>query len=82
MPKISKLNFKTGNGIMQTGNGIIQTGNLIIFEALDKNVFYKMFLIFTKDFKIKFQNKKWNYPNRKWNYFSQVSDKNFFLDLF
>ena len=32
-----------------------------------KNLFYKMFLIWSKGFKINFQNRKWNYPNRKWN---------------
>ena len=42
-----------------------------------KNLFYKMFLIWSKEFKINFQNRKWNYPNRKWNYLShfQASDQ-------
>ena len=33
-----------------------------------KNFFYKMFFIWSKEFKINFQNRKWNNPNRKWNY--------------
>ena len=43
-----------------------------------KNFFYKMFLIWSKEFKINFQNRKWNYTNRKWNFFSQfqASDQN------
>ena len=42
-----------------------------------KNLFYKRFFIWSKEFKINFQNRKWNYPNMKWNYFThfQVSDK-------
>ena len=34
------------------------------------NFFYKIFLIFTKEFKMAFQYRKWNYPNKKWNYSS------------
>ena len=50
----------------------------IVFPGLhSKNFFYKMFLIFTKEFRIDFQNRKWNDPNRKWNYLSyiQASDQ-------
>ena len=30
-------------------------------DLQSKNFFYKMFLIYTKEFKIGFQNRKWNY---------------------
>jgi hypothetical protein len=42
-----------------------------------KNVFNKIFLIWSNDFNMVFRNRKWNYLNRKWNYFSpfQSSDQ-------
>ena len=50
-----------------------------------KNFFYKMFLIFTQEFKRDIQNRKQNYSNMKWNHLShfQASDKkNFFFKMF
>ena len=46
-------------------------------DLWSKNLFYKMSIIFTKEFIIDFQNRKWNYPNRKWNYLShfEASDQ-------
>ena len=61
---VSKLIFKTGNGIIKTGNGIISPTSW----PLIKNFFYWMFLIWSKELDISFWNRQWNHPNRKWNY--------------
>ena len=49
---------------------------LLLPDLWWKNLFYKMFLIFTNEFKINFLNRKWNYPNRKLNYFSYFQTSN------
>ena len=41
-----------------------------------RNLFYNIFLNWSKRFKNNFQNRKWNYPNRKWNYFSHFLASN------
>ena len=43
---------------------------LLLPDLQSKNLFYKRFVITSKDSQNGFENKKWNYPNRKWNYFS------------
>ena len=64
-PRGSKLIFKTGNGIISPNS-----------LPLIKNLFYWIFLIWSKGFKINFRTRKWNYPNRKWNYFSYFQASN------
>ena len=52
------------NWFSNTGNGIIQTGKEIISPTsgpLIKKLFYKMFLIFTEEFKIDYSKRKWKY---------------------
>ena len=46
-----------------------------------KNLFYKSFTIWSKDFKLVFRNRKRNDLTRNWNYFSpfQISDKKLLL---
>ena len=45
-------------------------------DLWSKNLFYKMIIIFTHEFKINFLNRKWNSPKRKWNYFSYFQASN------
>ena len=49
---------------------------LPLLDLWSKNFFFKMFLIWSKEFKINFQNRKWNYSNMKWKYLPhfQASD--------
>ena len=60
-----KINYKTGNGIIQTGNWIIFS-NLrpLIKKPLLLNIYHLI-----QGVQNYFQNRKWNYPNWKWNYF-------------
>ena len=46
-PMNTKLVFQTGNGIIKTGYGIISPTS----RPLRKNFFYKVFLIFIKEYK-------------------------------
>ena len=51
-------------------------------DLQSKNLFYKRFVITSKDSKNGFENRKWNYPNREWNYFPYFCSKNFFYKTF
>ena len=58
---------------------------LLFPDIQSENLFYKRFVITSKDSKNGLKNRKCNYPNRKWNYFSYSLTSNqktyFTIDL-
>ena len=52
-----KLVLKTGNGIIPTGNGI--NSHASYPQIWRKKFYYKMFIIFSKEFKTSFENNYW-----------------------